>query len=427
MPMIAPWGDAGAASIAAMRVRVLPRDLAGRIINGTVATMGWAVGAVTIVTSIPVLIETMIRRDRADELALPLALLIVILLGIAAVVRWRRTAVVLAYLAVAGAATVAYELALLAGDPGILDDNLYVVNRPTLALVAVGVTAATALAGILWSLLGLVVATAASLTASMIAGVPFRPGLGPVMVFAIATVGYLTFAAIQSAQRRKLPNFEALEAETLRLARGEDLAKRTTAAVHDTVLNDLSIVLNTTDTLSEHAIARLREDLQQLRSAEWISQTTAIPTADDEDASLRNEIMRMVSDFQWRGLSIHVTGSGSGVYKLAPDVARALVGAVRAAFENVIKHSGATVAELELIYADDITVMITDQGAGFDPAHVPPDRLGVRGSIVERIEAVGGSARIWSTPGGGTSVVLTIPILKVVAPHPESQHREKHR
>ena len=49
-----------------MRVRVLPRDLAGRIINGSVATMGWAVGAVTVVATIPVLIETLVMRDRAD-------------------------------------------------------------------------------------------------------------------------------------------------------------------------------------------------------------------------------------------------------------------------------------------------------------------------------------------------------------------------
>lgn len=410
-----------------MRVRVLPRDLAGRIINGTVATMGWAVGAATIIATFPVLIETLILRDRAADLPAPLALLVVMLLGIGAVAVWRRTEVVLIYLAVGAVTTLGYELVLIQGDPGILDTNLYLVNRPTLALVAVGVTAATALSGILWSLFGLVIATSVSLVASLIAHVPFRPGFGPVMVFLIASVGYLTFAAIQSAQRRRLPNFDELEAETLRLASGEDLARRTTAAVHDTVLNDLSIVLNTTDTLDERTIERLRQDLEELRGAEWISQITEIPTADEEDASLRNEIMRMVSEFQWRGLSIHVTGSGSGVYKLAPDVARALVGAVRATFENVLHHSGASVAELELIYADDITVMITDQGAGFDMTAVPPDRLGVRGSIIERIQRVGGSAQIWSTPGGGTSVVLTIPFEKMVAPHPESTHRETHR
>ena len=411
-----------------MRVRVLPRELAARIINGTVATIGWAVGALTIVLTIPVLVETLVMRGRAEDIPIPLALLVIILLGIAAVARWRRTEVVLIYLAAAAVATVGYELALFDGDPALVDEALFLVNRPSLALVAVGVTAATALSGILWSAFGLVVATSAALVAALIAGVPFRPGFGPLMVFIVAAVGYLTFAAIQSTQRRQVPNFDQLEAETQRLARGEDLSRRTTAAVHDTVLNDLSIVMNAPDKLDPRVVARLHEDLEQLRSAEWISQTTQIPTADDEDASLRNEIMRMVSDFQWRGLSIHVTGSGSGVYRLEPDVARALVGSVSAAFENVLRHSGATVAELELIYGDDvITVMVSDQGAGFDPAAVPGDRLGVRESIVARMESVGGSARVWSSPGSGTSVMLTVPILEVVQPNPESEHRSSSR
>ncbi|MBX3194698.1 MAG: hypothetical protein KF727_06310 [Microbacteriaceae bacterium] len=411
-----------------MRVRVLPRDLAARITNATVATIGWAVGAITVVTAIPVLVETMIRRDRADEIPVALMLLLIVLFGIIAVWRWRRVEVVLIYLAVGGVTTLGYELVLLGGDPGILADNLYLVNRPTLALVAVGVTATTAVTGILWSAFGLAIATAVPLAASVIAGVPFRPGYGPLMVFFVATLGYLTFAVIQRSIRRKVPNFDALEAETQRLARGEDLSRRTTAAVHDTVLNDLSIILNTTGELSERTIARLREDIEQLRGAEWISQTTSIPTADDEDAALRNDLMRMVSDFQWRGLSIHVTGSGSGVYKLAPEVAQAAVQATRAAFENVLRHSGASVAELELIYNDlDVTIMITDQGTGFDPAAIPDDRLGLRGSIVRRMEDVGGAARVWSSPGSGTSVVLTVPVLRVVAPQPESRHREVHR
>ncbi|MEZ5190190.1 MAG: hypothetical protein R2717_04420 [Schumannella sp.] len=229
-----------------MRVRVLPRDLAARITNATVATIGWAVGAITVVTAIPVLVETMIRRDRVDEIPVALMLLLIVLFGVIAVWRWRRVEVVLIYLAAGGVTTLGYELVLLNGDPGILADNLYLVNRPTLALVAVGVTATTAVTGILWSAFGLAVATSVPLAASLIAGVPFRPGFGPLMVFFVATLGYLTFAVIQRSIRRKVPNFDALEVETQRLARGEDLSRRTTAAVHDTVLNDLSIILNTT-------------------------------------------------------------------------------------------------------------------------------------------------------------------------------------
>jgi signal transduction histidine kinase len=62
-----------------------------------------------------------------------------------------------------------------------------------------------------------------------------------------------------------------------------------------------------------------------------------------------------------------------------------------------------------------ITIMITDKGTGFDPSAVAGDRLGLRGSVVERMTAVGGRARIWSAPGEGTSVILSAPV-EVVGP-----------
>ncbi len=407
-----------------MRIKVLPRDVAARIITGTIAMMGWAVGATTIVLAIPVLIETLAMRGRLGDLPLPLAMLLVCLVAIAAVVRWRRREVVMTYLLVAGIASTVYEVSLLRVDPTLLDDALYLVNRPTLALVAVGVSAVSATAGILWVLAGYAVANAVTLVASTAAEVPFRPGWGPTMVLVIAVVGYLTFAAIQTAQRRRVPDFDQLEAETQKLARGEDLSRQTTAAVHDTLLNDLSIVLTSTGSLDERAVQRLLDDLDTLRGAEWLEQTADVRSADDQDASLRNDIMRLVSEFQWRGLTIHVTGSGSGVYRLAPQVGTALLGAIRTSFENVLRHAGVGMAELELVYSENaVTVMITDQGSGFDIDAVPADRLGLRGSLIERLESVGGSARVWSSPGHGTSVLMSIPILEVVEPHPESRHQ----
>jgi signal transduction histidine kinase len=53
--------------------------------------------------------------------------------------------------------------------------------------------------------------------------------------------------------------------------------------------------------------------------------------------------------------------------------------------------------------------MIVDSGSGFDPHEIGDDRLGVRASIIQRVEAVGGYARVWSTPGNGTSVLISMP------------------
>jgi signal transduction histidine kinase len=53
--------------------------------------------------------------------------------------------------------------------------------------------------------------------------------------------------------------------------------------------------------------------------------------------------------------------------------------------------------------------MITDAGAGFDVEDVPPDRIGLAGSVRARIEEAGGSVRVFARPGVGTTVLLTVP------------------
>jgi signal transduction histidine kinase len=408
-----------------VRVRVLPRDVASSIITGSVASLGWALGAATLVLGIPVVLETTARAGRLDAAWLPLGLLLLMLLCLGFVVWRARVWAVAAYLVVGFVASTAFELTLLTALPGSIDTQIYLLNRPAVALVLVGLAARSPLAGIAWSMLGLLVSTASTLTVSVLGSVPFRPGYGPIFVVVISLAAYLTLWAIQVAQRRKIPNIEELEAENERLARGEDLAQRTTAAVHDTLLNDLSIVMNAPDEIDERVRRRLREDLETLSGAEWLDTSSQLTVVDDQDTSLRNDIMRLISGFQWRGLSVHVTGSGDGIYQLEPTTATALVDALGAALENVARHSGATVAEVELVYApDSIMVMVTDEGVGFDPAMVPADRLGIRASIEARIAAVGGTVQLWSSPGSGTSIVMTTPVRSVLREHDAPHHQE---
>ena len=278
-----------------MRVRVLPRETAAAVTTGAVSAMGWAVGAATVILTIPTLIETFLLRDRAADIPLPLLLLGVILGGIVAVTLRPRPWVVLLYLLIGGVAVVGYEVAVLAGDPALLDNGQYLVNRPTLALVAVGVTSVTALAGIAWTVLGYGVALGAGSIAALIANVPFRPGLGPSMVLTLAVVAYLTLAIIQVSLRRRVPNFEELETETRMLAHGQDLARRTTAVVHDTVLNDLAVIMNAPDELDERARERLAADLETLLSEEWLRQSSDTERLSAPDADLRNDCLLYTS------------------------------------------------------------------------------------------------------------------------------------
>jgi signal transduction histidine kinase len=53
--------------------------------------------------------------------------------------------------------------------------------------------------------------------------------------------------------------------------------------------------------------------------------------------------------------------------------------------------------------------MVIDTGKGFSEEETGSDRLGLRQSVRRRIEAVGGTVQVWSTPGKGTSVMIRVP------------------
>ena len=74
------------------------------------------------------------------------------------------------------------------------------------------------------------------------------------------------------------------------------------------------------------------------------------------------------------------------------------------------RHSGVDRAEI-VVFGDgtDLTVMVIDDGVGFDQAAVAPDRLGLTNSVEARLGRVDGHVQIWSSPGSGTSIVLRVP------------------
>lgn len=409
-----------------MRVTLLPRDAAGRVITGAVSAISWAAGATIIVVTMPPLVETLIRMGRPDVIPVALGLLMLMLVAIGVAI-WRMTpGVVAGYLLVGGIIATAYEVVLV--DAGVMEAaaSVFLLNRPLLALVTIGVAARTALGGILWCVSGYIVSWIATLSASAITGVPVGAGWGPTITVCMAVVLYLTLFAIQERQRRRLPRFDELEAATKRRAASADLARRTTAMVHDTVLNDLAFVMNAPDELDDRARARLLEDLDTLESGEWMRATAMMATSAEEQTRVRNDFTRLASDFRWRGLTVNVTGAGRDVLEYPPGTGDALLAAIRASLENVLRHAKTDSADIEVVYTpEQLTFMVSDQGAGFDMSEVDANRLGIRDSILGRIEAVGGQARIWSSPGAGTTVLISVPVRTVEAGRP-SDHRERH-
>ena len=83
---------------------------------------------------------------------------------------------------------------------------------------------------------------------------------------------------------------------------------------------------------------------------------------------------------------------------------------IQEALNNVKRHGQTEVAAVQLTQQNDqLTIVVRDQGVGFDPKTVAPASFGLRG-IRERARLFGGTARIDSTPGVGTTVFAQLPI-----------------
>ena len=86
------------------------------------------------------------------------------------------------------------------------------------------------------------------------------------------------------------------------------------------------------------------------------------------------------------------------------EVEQALFRVAQEALANVARHSGASRAEVDLVYdADHLTLRVADNGRGFDPKERSQEGFGLR-SMSERLEKFGGRVDVESAPGEGTRV-----------------------
>lgn len=98
--------------------------------------------------------------------------------------------------------------------------------------------------------------------------------------------------------------------------------------------------------------------------------------------------------------------------RLAFTEKQALYRVVQEAFHNIVKHARASRVDLELTHdpAGNLLLAVSDDGAGFDasgPAR--PGHFGLS-TMRERAESVGGTFRLSSAPGEGTSIHVSLPI-----------------
>ncbi|MEU2313454.1 PspC domain-containing protein [Streptomyces albidoflavus] len=176
------------------------------------------------------------------------------------------------------------------------------------------------------------------------------------------------------------------------------------AHVHDSVLHTLTLIQRNADRPAEvRRLARSQE--RELRN--WLHRPEGSGrAAEDEPATLAEAVKRTAAEVEDKhGVPLEVVLVGDCPLE---EPLPALIQAAREAMVNAAKYGGegGPVQVFAEVSGPEVFVSVRDRGPGFDLDAVPADRMGVRESIIGRMERHGGTARLRSAPDGGTEVEL---------------------
>ena len=117
-------------------------------------------------------------------------------------------------------------------------------------------------------------------------------------------------------------------------------------------------------------------------------------------------------DAQARKAAVPTTVDADGVGRYDQQTEAAVYFCTLEALQNVAKYAGAASAVVRLRSAEGwLTFEVQDDGAGFEPADASGS--GIQG-MVDRLDAIGGSLELQSSPGAGTLVRGRIPAIPAV-------------
>ena len=140
------------------------------------------------------------------------------------------------------------------------------------------------------------------------------------------------------------------------------------------------------------------------------------PSALDElglEAALGNYVREWRDHF---GVSAELHANVPALELLDPDVAIHLYRIAQESLNNVSKHANATKVSVTLeLRASDVTLVVEDNGRGFDLDAAPDDdaqHLGLSG-MRERARLVGGTLEIDSGTDRGTTVFARVPFARL--------------
>ena len=176
---------------------------------------------------------------------------------------------------------------------------------------------------------------------------------------------------------------------------------RLDALVHDKVLTTLLLSAKANTPEEQRAVAEMAvsaisslNEAQREVSSECVSGISFLAALEKSGKRQEPNLLVSISD--------------QSPIEIPEAAAKALTEATLQAIVNSQQHAGAGVTrELHLkTNRSGIKIVVKDDGRGFRMSRVPKSRLGVRTSIIRRVELVGGRAFVDSKPGAGASIIL---------------------
>lgn len=194
--------------------------------------------------------------------------------------------------------------------------------------------------------------------------------------------------------------------------------------IHDTLAQGLSAValhLESADVLLEtgvepervqqavqQALKMTRANLEEARRS--VLDLRAAPLEGRPLTEALEELARDRSEPD--GLEVHFTEAG-GSRPLPVRIETGLYRIAQEALNNVVQHAQAEHAEVQLVSTpDEVRLVISDDGRGFDPETAPQGRFGLVG-LSERARLLGAALRLETSPGEGTRVEVILPVDKI--------------
>ncbi|MFF1818305.1 PspC domain-containing protein [Kribbella sp. NPDC058245] len=209
------------------------------------------------------------------------------------------------------------------------------------------------------------------------------------LLLAVVGLGVIAGPWVQRLTR----DLNAERAERIRSQERADMA----AHLHDSVLQTLALIQKqASDPKAVATLARSQE--RELRS--WLYDED-----DLTDQTLSGAAKRAAAEVEdSHGVPIEVVTVGDCEMS---EPLSAMVRAARESMVNAAKHSGAAKIDVFVeVDGDRAEMFVRDRGQGFDVDGVPDDRLGLRHSVMGRMERHGGRATVRSDPETGTEVRL---------------------